>query len=84
LEEVVGLPDFDDILLDAYYPENQDSHFKEHFASQVALRRLTVHFHNTLRNGEQEKMDFLPVYLPTHLLPRAQTKEARAETAGAA
>lgn len=52
LEDVVGLPDFDDIVLDAYYPESQDSHFKEHFASQVALLRLTQSFNKTLRNGE--------------------------------
>lgn len=65
MEEVVGLPDFDDILLDAYYPENQDSHFKEHFASQVALRRLTVHFHNTLRNVLGPTPPFSPLAPPS-------------------
>lgn len=65
LEEVVGLPDFDDILLDAFYPESQDSHFKEHFASQVALRRLTVHFHNTLRNVLGPTPPFSPLASPS-------------------
>lgn len=51
MESAVGLPDFsgpfseDDIL------SNQQSHFQEHFASQIALRRLLIDFHGKLSQG---------------------------------
>ncbi|KAK0656855.1 hypothetical protein B0T16DRAFT_316060 [Cercophora newfieldiana] len=48
LESVVGLPDFSGPFSDEDYIGNQESHFQEHFASQIVLRRLLVEFHSVL------------------------------------
>ncbi|KAK0632583.1 hypothetical protein B0T14DRAFT_418504 [Immersiella caudata] len=48
LETVVGLPDFSGPFSDEDYIGNQESHFQEHFASQIVLRRLLVEFHSVL------------------------------------
>jgi hypothetical protein len=45
---VVGLPDFSGPFCEEDYISNQESHFQEHFASQIVLRRLLVDFHGTL------------------------------------
>lgn len=51
MEAVVGLPDFSGPFSDEDYICNQESHFQEHFASQIVLRRLLVDFHAVLRQG---------------------------------
>jgi hypothetical protein len=51
LEAVVGLPDFSGPFSDEDYIGNQESHFQEHFASQIVLRRLVVEFHSVLNQG---------------------------------
>ncbi|KAK1758272.1 hypothetical protein QBC47DRAFT_294622 [Echria macrotheca] len=48
LEPVVGLPGFSGPFSDEDYLCNQESHFQEHFASQIVLRRLLVDFHGVL------------------------------------
>lgn len=51
-EGLVGLPDFSaGSFSEDDYAGNQTSHFREHFASQIVLRRLSVEFHSTLSNG---------------------------------
>lgn len=52
LEAVVGLPDFSGPFSDDDYIANQESHFQEHFASQIVLRRLLVEFHTILNHGK--------------------------------
>jgi hypothetical protein len=51
LEVVVGLPDFSGPFSDEDYISNQESHFQEHFASQIVLRRLLIEFHSVLNHG---------------------------------
>lgn len=52
LESLVGLPDFSaGSFSEDDYAGNQTSHFREHFASQIVLRRLSVEFHTTLSNA---------------------------------
>ncbi|KAI5865048.1 hypothetical protein GGS23DRAFT_603720 [Durotheca rogersii] len=51
LEAIVGLPDFSGPYSEDDYIGNQTSHFQEHFASQIVLRRLSVEFHTTLTNA---------------------------------
>ncbi|XXG99021.1 hypothetical protein Hte_005355 [Hypoxylon texense] len=58
LEALVGLPDFSGSFSEEDYLGNQASHFQEHFASQIVLRRLSVEFHTTLTNA------FGPTHLP--------------------
>ncbi|KAF4473072.1 acetate regulatory DNA binding [Fusarium albosuccineum] len=48
LEEAIGLPDFSGPITDDDYIGNQTTHFQEHFASQIVLRRLSASFHSTL------------------------------------
>ncbi|KAK3498664.1 hypothetical protein B0T13DRAFT_272890 [Neurospora crassa] len=48
MENVVSLPDFSTSLTDYDYVSNQETQYQEHFASQIALRRLLVEFHATL------------------------------------
>ncbi|KAF5656108.1 acetate regulatory DNA binding protein [Fusarium heterosporum] len=47
-EEAIGLPDFSGPMTDDDYICNQASHFHEHFASQIVLRRLSINFHSVL------------------------------------
>ncbi|OTB05460.1 hypothetical protein M426DRAFT_135847 [Hypoxylon sp. CI-4A] len=58
LESLVGLPDFSGSFSEEDYVGNQASHFQEHFASQIVLRRLAVEFHTTLTNA------FGPTHVP--------------------
>ncbi|KAL2261950.1 hypothetical protein VTK26DRAFT_2932 [Humicola hyalothermophila] len=51
LESIVGLPDFSGPFTEEDYISNQESHFQEHFASQIVLRRLLVDFHGSLSQG---------------------------------
>ncbi|KAK3355790.1 hypothetical protein B0H65DRAFT_58038 [Neurospora tetraspora] len=48
MENVVSLPDFSTSFSDDDYISNQETQYQEHFASQIALRRLLVEFHGTL------------------------------------
>lgn len=48
MESVVSLPDFSTCSSDDDYISNQETQYQEHFASQIALRRLLVEFHGTL------------------------------------
>ncbi|KAM5355741.1 hypothetical protein ACJ41O_002387 [Fusarium nematophilum] len=48
VEESIGLPDFSGPITDDDYIGNQATHFQEHFASQIVLRRLSVNFHSSL------------------------------------
>ncbi|KAK8056713.1 hypothetical protein PG993_001940 [Apiospora rasikravindrae] len=51
-DDMVGLPDFSaGSFSEEDYIGNQASHFQEHFASQIVLRRLLVEFHTTLTSG---------------------------------
>ncbi|KAK4127053.1 hypothetical protein N657DRAFT_653391 [Parathielavia appendiculata] len=51
VESVVGLPDFSGPFSQDDYISNQESHFQEHFASQIVIRRLLVDFHSVLSQG---------------------------------
>ncbi|KAF3067022.1 hypothetical protein GL218_08823 [Daldinia childiae] len=66
LESLVGLPDFSGSFSEEDYIGNQASHFQEHFASQIVLRRLSVEFHTTLSNA----------FGPTNLPPEAPISPA--------
>ncbi|KAJ3470605.1 hypothetical protein MRS44_000704 [Fusarium solani] len=48
LDDGIGLPDFSGPITDDDYIGNQATHFQEHFASQIVLRRLSASFHSTL------------------------------------
>ena len=50
-EDLVGLPNFAGPYSQDDYLANQASHFQEHFASQIALRRLSSEFHRALTTG---------------------------------
>lgn len=50
LDDAVGLPDFSGPITSDDFVGNQTSHFQEHFASQIILRRLSANFHTTLNN----------------------------------
>ncbi|KAK7951878.1 uncharacterized protein PG986_007606 [Apiospora aurea] len=50
--DMVGLPDFSaGSFSEEDYIGNQASHFQEHFASQIVLRRLLVKFHTSLTSA---------------------------------
>jgi hypothetical protein len=51
MESIVGLPDFSGPYMEEDHLSNQESHFQEHFASQIVLRRLLVDFHSALNQG---------------------------------
>lgn len=51
LDDAIGLPDFSGHITDDDYIGNQTTHFQEHFASQIVLRRLSANFHSTLSKG---------------------------------
>ncbi|KAI1657172.1 hypothetical protein F4813DRAFT_94149 [Daldinia decipiens] len=70
LESLVGLPDFSGSFSEEDYIGNQASHFQEHFASQIVLRRLSVEFHTTLSN----------VFGPTNLPPETPISPAAVMT----
>ncbi|KAM7193471.1 hypothetical protein V8F20_008374 [Naviculisporaceae sp. PSN 640] len=48
MESLVGLPDFSGPFCEEDYAANQESHYQEHFASQIVLRRILVEFHGVL------------------------------------
>ncbi|KAJ4259445.1 Zn(2)-C6 fungal-type domain-containing protein [Fusarium falciforme] len=48
LDDGIGLPDFSGPITDDDYIGNQATHFQEHFASHIVLRRLSASFHSTL------------------------------------
>lgn len=50
MENNVGLPTFSGPFCEDDVISNQQSHFQEHFASQIVLRRLLVGFHHALSN----------------------------------
>ncbi|ROV97938.1 hypothetical protein VSDG_04912 [Cytospora chrysosperma] len=50
-EALVRVPDFGGILSQEDYVSNQASHYQEHFASQIVLRRLSANFHSVLGSG---------------------------------
>jgi hypothetical protein len=55
LEETIGLPDFSGPMADEDYIVNQQTHFHEHFASQIVLRRLSVNFHSVLNKSTSKE-----------------------------
>lgn len=61
LESVVGLPDFSGPFSSEDYLSNQESHFQEHFASQIVLRRLLVDFHGVLSRSQSMSCSCLPL-----------------------
>ncbi|KAF9771493.1 hypothetical protein IL306_010865 [Fusarium sp. DS 682] len=65
LEETIGLPDFSGPMTEEDYIVNQSTHFHEHFASQIVLRRLSVNFHSVLNKtfGTNASMPF-PGFAP--------------------
>lgn len=69
LEELVGLPDFSTgDFSEEDYISNQASHFQEHFASQIVLRRLSVEFNATLNDGKAACNCNFTLSNPTHRL----------------
>ncbi|KAI5466213.1 hypothetical protein BGZ63DRAFT_347795 [Mariannaea sp. PMI_226] len=48
LDDAVGLPNFSGPMTEEDYIGNQTTHFQEHFASQIVLRRLSANFHTAL------------------------------------
>lgn len=52
LDETIGLPDFGGTFTEEDYIGNQATHYQEHFASQIVLRRLSASFHSALGQGE--------------------------------
>ncbi|KAK3336255.1 hypothetical protein B0T19DRAFT_34219 [Cercophora scortea] len=60
METFVGLPDFGGSYSEDDHISNQESHFQEHFASQIVLRRLLVTFHDIL-NKSGPTSAFAPV-----------------------
>ncbi|KAM7221575.1 hypothetical protein V8F06_002966 [Rhypophila decipiens] len=48
MESLVGLPDFSGPFCEDDYVANQESHYQEHSASQIVLRRILVEFHGVL------------------------------------
>ncbi|KAF4978081.1 hypothetical protein FZEAL_5471 [Fusarium zealandicum] len=48
LEEAIGLPDFSGPMTDDDYIGDQTTHFHEHFASHIVLRRLSASSHSAL------------------------------------
>lgn len=56
LEETIGLPDFSGPMTDEDYIVNQQTHFHEHFASQIVLRRLSVNFHSVLNKSTSKQL----------------------------
>ncbi|KAK4131703.1 hypothetical protein BT67DRAFT_387270 [Trichocladium antarcticum] len=60
MEPVVGLPDFSGPYSEDDYLSNQESHFQEHFASQIVLRRLVVDFHGVLTHGAPSSLGLVP------------------------
>lgn len=69
LEQVVGLPDFRESLAEEDYIGNQSTHFQEHFASQIVLRRLTMDVHMAMDSGKR----------PPFSRPGASNNEVRAQ-----
>lgn len=51
-EALVRVPDFGGVLSQEDYVSNQESHYQEHFASQIVLRRLSADFHSVLGSGK--------------------------------
>jgi len=71
MESMVGLPDFSGPYSEDDYISNQGTHFQQHFASQIVLRRLLVEFHQVL---SQSRSLFFPrctisTYYPFTLIP---------------
>lgn len=52
MERDVGLPDFSESFAEEDYIGNQSTHFQEHFASQIVLRRLMMDFHQTMSQSK--------------------------------
>ncbi|KAL1871061.1 hypothetical protein VTK73DRAFT_2257 [Phialemonium thermophilum] len=63
-EPIVGLPDFSGPFNRDDYLGNESSHFQEHFASQIVLRRLLVDFHNTLSQASSSPSALASTALP--------------------
>lgn len=51
-ESLVRVPDFGGVLSQEDYVSNQASHYQEHFASQIVLRRLSADFHTVLGSSK--------------------------------
>ncbi|GAB1311437.1 hypothetical protein MFIFM68171_01647 [Madurella fahalii] len=64
MESVVGLPDFSGPFSEEDYISNQESHFQEHFASQIVLRRLLVDFHGALSHSTTASSTLGPASTP--------------------
>ena len=54
-EGLVGLPDFGGEFAPEDYDGNATSHYQQHFATQIVLRRLSVSFNSSMLAGR-----FLP------------------------
>ncbi|QGI58985.1 hypothetical protein CEK26_001110 [Fusarium fujikuroi] len=69
LEETIGLPDFSGPMTDEDYIVNQQTHFHEHFASQIVLRRLSVNFHSVLNKtfGTEASLPPLTGFAPFNI-----------------
>lgn len=65
MESIVGLPDFSGPFSDEDHISNQETHYQEHFASQIVLRRLLVEFNGVLSQG----MSTRP---PPSVLPKSE------------
>lgn len=69
-EALVRVPDFGGILSQEDYIINEASHYQEHFASQIVLRRLSADFHSVLGSGKTSQIF-------CHLYPRSRCNGSR-------
>lgn len=51
IEQDVGMPIFSGQFIQEDYIGNQATHYQEHFASQIVLRRIMSDFNSTLSQG---------------------------------
>ncbi|KAK3311121.1 uncharacterized protein B0T15DRAFT_548376 [Chaetomium strumarium] len=65
MESIVGLPDFSSPFSEEDYISNQESHFQEHSASQIVLRRLLVNFHSVLSQASSSLGAMSTPFSPT-------------------
>lgn len=65
LEDRVGMASFDAPFCEADDRGAQSSHFEEHYASQIALRRLCAEIHNSLYDGKSTTVNLLLISLAT-------------------
>jgi hypothetical protein len=64
MEKDIGMPIFSGTFTQEDYVGNQATHFQEHFASQIVLRRLMSDFNQTLGRRKPSPLLFVCALLP--------------------